>query len=107
MLKPYMGFDRQVGPEEGACLVFAHSAKEARSLAHYFVSSWGGEHWFDTAIRRMWKKPWIFEEGDAAKLAADIAHVIESPRSCQTCGQWGLEQKDGVCTNCLEPTVYG
>ena len=102
MLNMYMGFSRGAGSEEGACLVFAHTAKEARKLAHRTMCDWFDGEWIDTAVRRLRGKPWLMLEADMAKLAEDEPHVIECPATCATCEQWGHEQIGGHCTNCDE-----
>jgi hypothetical protein len=97
-----MGFSRGAGSEEGACLIFAHTAKEARKLAHRVMLGWFDGEWIDTAVRRLRGKPWLMLEADMAKLAEDEPHAIECPTTCPTCGQWGHEQIAGRCSNCGE-----
>lgn len=102
MLNMYMGFSRAAGSEEGACLIFAHTAKEARKLAHRIIRGWYDDDWLDTAVRRLRKAPWLMLEADMTKLAEDTPHAIECPKTCPTCNQWGHEQIDGRCANCGE-----
>jgi hypothetical protein len=103
VLNPYMGFDRECGAPEGACLVFAHTAKEARVLAYGIVRGWFDSQWIDTGVRRLRDMPWLFAEADQAKLAEDVAHGIECPATCPTCELWGLERTaEGRCIECGE-----
>ena len=100
-LKAYMGFSRGAGSPEGACLVFAHNAKEARRLAHSIVSNWFGESWIDTAV--LWQKnsPHLFEEADQDKLKRGEPHAIECPKTCSECDLWGSPMgKSGKCIDC-------
>ena len=100
MLNAYMGFSREEGIEDGACLIFAHTAKEARKLAHRLMCDWHDGEWIDTAVRRLRGKPWLMLDADAAKLAADIPHGTECPTTCDTCGRWGGERIGGICSEC-------
>jgi hypothetical protein len=103
MLNTYIGFDRHAGSQEAACLVFAHTAKEARKLAHRTVRGWMDGSWLDTAVRRLRDMPWLYAEGNPSKLASDTPHVIECPTTCPTCDVWGIERDvEGRCTNCME-----
>jgi hypothetical protein len=80
-LNPYMGFSREMGPEEGACLIFSHTAREAKKLDQLH----------------------IFAEADLDKLRTGIAHAIECPKTCHRCEHWGYElNHDGFCENCTE-----
>lgn len=102
MLNTYMGFSRSAGSEEGACLVFAYTAKEARKIAHLVICDLFDGEWIDTAVRRLRDKPWLYDEANPVKLESDTPHFVECPIGCETCGMWGFERKDGHCTNCDE-----
>ena len=105
-LRAYMCWSGAGDPSEAACLVFAHAAREARPLAHAIMQGWwDAPEWTDTRVR--WLRPgrdtdWLFaHEADQAKLAADEAHAIESPRMCLECELWGTElDEDDYCAEC-------
>lgn len=103
-LKAYMGFSSDAGSEEGACLVFAHSSKEARKLAHPFISDWFGLGWIDTRVRLIKDSKHLFDtEANKEKIANDVSHVIDSPTVCKDCEQWGSElDESGLCEDCQE-----
>ena len=102
MLHTYMGFSRSMGMEEGACLIFAHSAKEARKFAYRAIRDWFDGEWVDAAVLRLRDMPWLCEEADQVKLSLGVPHFIERPVSCPGCGQWGHGRIDGECVNCHE-----
>jgi hypothetical protein len=100
-LNMYMGYSREMGPGEGAVLIFAHTAREARKIA------WAGFVFLDTdyldfAVNRLWNKDWLYEEADQDKLDADTPHVIDSPKGCESCWHWGHEPigDDDLCNSC-------
>lgn len=97
-LNPYMVSEGE--PENGACLVFAHTAKEARRVGWPTVSMWGGGEWIECRATRLWKSDHLFTEADQAKLTADVPHVIESPPACTTCEMWGGKPNLGGCSLC-------
>jgi hypothetical protein len=104
MLKPYMIYSRYAGQYEGAALVFAHTAKEARKIGWNGIGSdlTGGEY-IDLAATLMKNSPWIFGEADVEKFDKDEPHVIDDPRCCTSCEMWGLELfSDGLCQNCRD-----
>ena len=94
-LRAYMGY---VGdPEEGACLVFARDAREAKSLAFECCHGWWPCEWTDIRVKWL-KRPedqHLFAEANQVKLHAGQAHAIESPIPCPRCERWGY------------PRVYG
>ena len=101
-----MIFDRCAGPEEGAALIFAHTAKEARVEAwrkrHLFIYS--DIEWVDIAILRLWNSPWLIREALVGKLENDEVHIIDEPKSCNVCESWGHSSigDDGYCDRCRE-----
>lgn len=99
MLNAYMGFDRKAGEGEGACLIFAHTAKEAKKVGHAQVADWFDTPWIDMGVRKL-DKTHLFAEADAEKLAAGVPHVIECPKTCPTCKTWGGEPKGNGCDYC-------
>ena len=99
-MKAYMGYSRGGGAQEGAVLIFAHSAREAKKVA------WGGilsdicdGEYTDAAVRLLKKEG--FDEANQEKLSADIPHVIDNPRTCKGCEMWGVDiQENGYCIDC-------
>ena len=100
-LKPYKAYNYD--PAEGAILVFAKNAREAKKV------SW--EHtWCDKDEYIYWrvkllpKETWdFFYEKDADKelLEKGIPHVIEMPTGCKNCESWGMVVgEDGLCDEC-------
>lgn len=101
-MNAYMVYDRQVGPREAAVLAFAHSVKEARKVSWPVAGDWC-EDWISLAARRLDHEPWLFDQADKEKLAAEIPHVIESPTPCKCCETWGHDLDDrGLCEDCAE-----
>lgn len=102
MLNIYMGFSRCAGPEEGAMLIFAHTAREARKIGYRY---WWEYEYIDFAVRRMRNCDWLYQEANILKLACDEPHAIDNPKSCSHCETWGGSPilEDGLCQNC---TVY-
>src|SRR5574337_174473 len=100
-MNTYMGFDRRAGSQEGACLIFAHSAKEARRIGHPQVSMWFGTPWIDMAVRKI-SAPHLMAEAVAEKLAADEPHVIDCPNVCTTCETWGGRPLANGCEYCQD-----
>lgn len=106
-LKPYMGFDRNYGSENGACLIFAHSIKEAKPLAFGIVSMWCGIDYIDTGCNLI-KGVAVFQYADQEKLKNNIPHVIESPPVCKFCNLWsgdGLNENE-LCPDCAASEDY-
>lgn len=98
LLNTYMGWVEGVGPEEGACLIFARTAREARKVAWPILAGWwGGDCWTDTRTRRLRDMPWLDRDADPVKLAAGEPHAIECPTCCEHCGMWGLEEPPECC----------
>jgi len=101
-LNIYMGYDRAGGPETGAVLVFARTAKEARRLT-WHEAPWPWQSWLDVAVRRLRERDHLYAQADAQKLAADEPHVIDNPRSCGDCECWDSPiGDDGLCPSCRE-----
>jgi hypothetical protein len=101
-MNAYMGYSRDAGPEEGACLIFAHTVQEARKTGYPIVSGWWSIEFTDMAAKRL-NAPHLFAEADQEKLAAGIPHAIECPKACNRCEHWGYKlNNDGVCENCID-----
>jgi hypothetical protein len=96
-MRAYMGYEHHGGPGEGACLVFAHTAREARALAAPVVREWTGCDWID--IRVHWLRA-----GCAHLRQSDEPHVVESPPVCESCEEWHAEPLDdnGRCEGCAD-----
>ena len=97
MIKAYSGFDANLGPEEGACLVFAYNSRQAKKLAYSILRNWGSEY-IDVRVRWLKDEDYLFKQ-----MRSDKPHVIESPETCDICGMWGGgEIINGVCEMCRE-----
>ncbi len=96
----YMGYSRILGCAEGAVLVFAHTAKEARNLT--FKNGLVVDDWTDTAVRKLRDNLlFLFDSADKEKLARDEPHVIDDPPTCRICSMWGQPiNEDGLCPEC-------
>ncbi len=84
-------------PHDGACLVFAPNAREARRLAWPVVREWMDLNWIEVRVK------WI--RGGADHLREqDGPHVVEAPKACVTCEWWHAEPYDenGRCEACAE-----
>jgi hypothetical protein len=104
-LNAYMGYSRSCGSEEGACLIFAQTARKAKPLAYEILTGWHGIDWTDVAVKRL-NEPHLFAEADPQKLADGIAHAIECPKTCNRCEIWGKElNSDGLCEDCIDETT--
>jgi hypothetical protein len=81
--------------EEGAILIFAHTAREARNIG------WNDcpfeTEFIDFATKRIRNENWLYEEADQNKLANGIPHVIDNPKTCLSCGCWGGCPIDDDC----------
>ena len=97
-MKAYMGYSRQLGSEEGAVLIFAHNAKEAKRLAwesNVFDYGW----YIDLVVRWLKNEPYLFKQ-----MRLNIPHVIVFPKTCDKCKMWGTGEigEDGICESCRE-----
>ena len=101
MLKIYIASEGC--PEEGAVLVFAHNAKEARTFAWPVLSGWGVEEYIHVRANLLRGRDFLYEQADQVKLKADIPHVVDDPRVCDGCHVWGMELDErGRCEDCAE-----
>lgn len=99
-LLPYMGFAGD--PGEGAVLVFAHNAREARPLAYMGVNSLMAVDYVDVRVRRIRTHvDYVRTLGVQSKLEAGLPHVIDDPSSCR-CGRWGspIDPVTDTCESC-------
>lgn len=102
-LKPYIAFSRDAGPHEGAILVIAHTAKQARLLAWQSGDCLNVEDWLDQAVLLLKGKSHLVL-ADQTKLQSNEPHVIADPVGCQECGTWGGGiTADNLCAHCNCP----
>ena len=95
-LRSYMAYDRELGSEQGACLVFAATAREARRIAGPTVAEWGDGHWIDVTAK------WL-RSGCPHLRAQDGPHVVQPP-TCRSCELWyeAPLNANGLCEMCAE-----
>jgi len=97
MLKAYMAHDGH--PEEGAVLVFAHDAREAKKIAWPVLSGWDVEEYIHVRVNLLRDKSFLYD----LKRSEDIPHVIDNPTTCKGCELWGDELDNrGYCEYCAE-----
>ena len=98
-MRAYMVYDRAAGSGEGACLVFAKTARDARKLAKPILGGWFNTEWFDIAVKWQRDLPDHLQALDTGEEQA-----IESPPTCPNCDCWGGKfVSDGeVCTLCVD-----
>ncbi len=103
-LKPYMGYSKEAGSENGACLVFAHTKTEAKKLAFTILKNWDdAQEWIDVKVKWLKDEDYLYDQANQEKLRNGIAHVIESPTCCDSCNLWGKElDEKGLCEDCRE-----
>src|SRR5699024_5055056 len=99
-LNAYSVFCRETGPQEGAVLVFARTAKDARKMAFPTLKDWMDLEWIEVAARRLDAATgWL-----AAQEEVDLhgkPQLIENPMSCDRCELWGEPISDaGMCESC-------
>ena len=104
MLNAYMAYSRNLGPEEGAVLVFAHYVQEARVVGWKRMGCELTDEYIDFTAKRIRHSPWLFKEANEIKLANDEPHVIDNPLICAECGLWGQSPigEDGFCEDCRD-----
>ena len=99
-MKAYMGYSREAGSDDGAILIFANNAKEARKIGYTeAMASLGCESWIDFAVCLI-KNPQIFSEANDMKIMRGEAHIILEPELCPTCQTWGSVRKGNHCEFC-------
>ena len=101
MLKPYMGYSRFAGPEEGAMLIFAHTVVEARNIGWQEGGNLFTDEYIDFAAKLLRDVPWLMLEADQDKLVKDLSHSTIDPVLCKECEMWGEQiGDDGLCDEC-------
>ena len=95
-LNAYMAFDRIQGPSEGAMLVFATNAQQARKLSFGVgFSEWS--QWID------WVATKIKDLPEHLQALADQGPVIECPPVCPSCKHWGGHTREfRMCSRCWD-----
>ena len=99
-MRAYMTFSRLAGPQEGALLVFARTAKEARRKVFRNAQDLLHMEWTDLQVR------WLRDGADSHRIPemeeAGEPYVIEAPKSCRDCELWYSEgyDDDGRCDDC-------
>lgn len=99
----YMGFSSSMGPQEGAVLIFAHTAREAKKIGWPAVSSFFTMEYTDMGVRRITDSHgWLWNEANQDKLRNDVPHVNDNPHSCKRCEMWGHAEilENGFCEDC-------
>lgn len=91
-LNPYMAYCGD--PDEGAALVFAESAKEARRLAYDTLRCWFDAEWIGVRVRRLRRNR------EYLMGLYDGHAVCDDPPSCDVCGTWGAPADETGCENC-------
>lgn len=100
-MKAYMAYSRSAGSYEGAILIFANNAKEAKKLARQSsVMSELTDDFLDVTVTWLKNSPYLFKQ----MPTDDTPCVIDSPQTCSECGMWGMGDigEDGVCDACKE-----
>lgn len=83
-------------PSEGAVLVFAYTAAEAKRLAFPAVRDWTNCDYIEVRVK------WL-RSGCEHMRQKDGPHVVYSPPSCDECELWWEEPLvDGLCESCRE-----
>lgn len=102
IMKPYMGFSRSYGAREGAVLIFAKTAKEARREGWRNGATLIADEYIDFGVRLLRNSDYLLLEADPLKLANGTPHVIDDPHSCKSCFMWGGSPigEDGLCEDC-------
>jgi hypothetical protein len=103
ILMPYIGYSREAGSNEGACLIFAPNCKEARKLAFDILQGWfTDQEWIDVAVSLL-KGEHYYLDADLEKLKKNIPHTNDSPQKthCKRCETWGHKlDENGECEEC-------
>ena len=101
-MRTYSAYSSAEGPREGAILVIANTAREAKNLAWKSGELFNVDEWTDLAVRWL-RDEHIIKLADQIKLAAGQSHVVADPLACMSCERWGYEVDDaGFCCDCGE-----
>lgn len=99
-LRAYMGYSNVSGPSEGAILIFAYTAKDAKKIgwnSPTFIVDYCDNDYTDFRINWLKNEPWLFDQ-----MKKNEPHVIECPRTCKSCGLWGYEMNGDYCLDCYD-----
>ena len=89
------------GASEGACLVFAFTAKDAINLAYPVIMDWFDTTFTDVRTTLIKDSDYLLEEADKKKLENNIPHIIKNPKACKDCSQWGCSVLvNKLCEDC-------
>ena len=92
-MKAYMGSGED--PSEGACLIFAPTAKEAKKILWHKFRGELIEDFTEGRIKWIRNEPWLFK-----LKKSETAHGFYPP-SCDRCETWGISEiVDGYCEDC-------
>lgn len=94
-MKAYMAYCGD--KDNGACLVFAETARSARLVAWPTIRGWFDAEWIDLRVKMLRSTDWILGQAISGK-----PHVIECPKGCSSCFMWGEDPpSDEGCRFCL------
>ena len=99
-MKMYMGYDDERGSGDGAVLIFANNAREAKKLAWNEIDGWLWDaEYIDIRVRMLRNKEFLREQAQS-----DEPHAIDNPIICSTCEYWGVSElnEEGNCGDCVE-----
>jgi len=94
-LRGYMG--SSTWPTDGAVLIFAHTAKEAKQLSPDFMDEMACEEYTDIRIR------WLRRADPKAWDVSEPCVLI--PTVCRRCELWHdvpVDPKTGLCEDCSD-----
>ena len=98
-MKPLNAYIGHAGePQDGAVLVFARTARDAKPVAHDAIRGWFDCAYTDVRVRRLRDNvPYLVTLADPAKFAAYIAHSVDDVPVCHDCETWGSPLNDFDC----------
>ena len=102
-IKPYMVYEGN--PEEGALLVFANTAREAKKIGYQAVRCWNDEAEFiNIRVKKLTREiEYLYSLADQISLEENIPHVNDTPPCCIDCETWGDPlDKNGRCADCAQ-----
>lgn len=103
-LKPYMVFNRRVGSEEGATLVFHHTAQQAKVMGWQSGDLLNVDEYLDVGVRLIRSPEDVYPFADFDLLAKNEPHSVWKLEPCEACEFWGCGvDENGRCNGCGEP----
>lgn len=101
-LRAYTVHSREAGPLEGAALVFANTARQAKQMGFPVVQHWFDAEWPEIAAHWLPLSAAYLAEQEGVDLEGD-PRVIESPKCCSRCDTWGDPlDTDQICQSCRD-----